>query len=297
VKAWQKSGAAYFSTGGVERTGSGYAYLAKANSVAGAVFQQVTIPPQTTPALSFWLNVTSSEAASIASDKLFVEVLDAGGVLLETLATYSNLDQGATGAYVLESGFSLGAYAGRTIRIQFRAATDAVNVTAFRIDDVSLDAAALPATELILSGGFEPTVAAWKKSGAAYFSTGGVERTGSGYAYLAKANSVAGAVFQQVTIPARSKPALSFWLNVTSADPSATVASDTMVVEVLSSSGTLLKTLATYSNLDQGAAGTYVLKAGLSLGAYSGQTIRLQFRAATDAVNVSTFRIDDVSLR
>ena len=297
VMAWQKTGAAYFSTGGVERTGTGYAYLAKANSVAGAVHQQVAIPPGTTPSLSFWINITSSETSSIASDKLFVEVRDSGGALLNTLATYSNLDKGASGAYVIKSGFSLGAYAGRTVRIQFRAVTDAVNATAFRIDDVSLDATAPPPTELIVSGGFEPTVTAWQKSGAAYFSTGGVQRTGTGYAYLAKANSVNGAVYQQVTIPARSKPALTFWLNVTSTEPSTTVASDTLVVEVLSASGTLLTTLATYSNLDKGSTGVYVPKAGLSLAPYSGQTIRLQFRAANNAVNVTAFRIDDVSLR
>jgi hypothetical protein len=257
----------------------------------------VVIPPRTTPSLSFWINITSSETSSIASDKLFVEVRDASGALLETLATYSNRDKGASGAYVMKSGFSLGAYAGRTIRIQFRATTDAVNATAFRIDDVSLHPTAPPPTELIVSGGFEPTVTAWQKSGAAYFSTGGVQRTGTGYAYLAKANSVNGVVYQQVTIPAGSKPALTFWLNVTSTDPSMTVASDTLVVEVLSASGTLLTRLATYSNLDKGIAGAYVLKAGLSLGPYSGQTIRLQFRVSTDAVNVTAFRIDDVSLK
>jgi subtilisin family serine protease len=297
VTGWQKTGAAYFSTGGVERTGVGYAYLAKANSVVGAVSQQVTIPAGTTPSFSFWLNVTSAETSSVAADKLFVEVLDAGGVLRQTLAVYSNLDRAAAGAYVMKGGFSLGAYAGQTIRIQFRAATDAVNVTAFRIDDVSVDATAPPPAELIVSGGFEPTVTGWQKNGAAYFSTGGVERTGVGYAYLAKANSVEGTVSQQITIPVASKPALSFWLNVTSTEPSTTVPSDTLFVEVLTSSGTLLETLATYSNLDDAPAGAYVLSGGLSLGRYSGQTIRLQFRVTTDAVNITTFRIDDVSVR
>jgi len=55
-----------------------------------------------------------------------------------TLHTYSNLDKRAAGAYVFNGGFGLGAYAGRVIRIQFRVVTDAVNVTALRIDDVSL---------------------------------------------------------------------------------------------------------------------------------------------------------------
>jgi hypothetical protein len=69
---------------------------------------------------------------------MFVEVLNASGVVLATLATYSNLDKGAVGAYVLRSGFSLAPYAGQSIRIQWRATTDALNPTAFRIDDVSV---------------------------------------------------------------------------------------------------------------------------------------------------------------
>jgi hypothetical protein len=48
------------------------------------------------------------------------------------------LDKGAVGAYVLKSAFSLAPYAGQAVRLRFRAATDAVNATAFRIDDVSV---------------------------------------------------------------------------------------------------------------------------------------------------------------
>jgi subtilisin family serine protease len=298
VTGWNKTGAAYFSTGGVQHTGIGYAYLAKANAVAGTVSQQITIPAGTTPSLRFWLNVTSAESSTtVASDKLFLEVRNSSGGLLTTLATYSNLDKGAQGAYVRQSGFSLGAYAGQTIRLQFRVATDAVNVTAFRIDDVSLDGSAPPPAESIVSGGFEPTVTGWKKGGAAYFSTGGVHHTGTGYAYLAKANSVAGTVYQQITIPAGAAPSLTFWLNVTSAEPSTAIASDKLFLEVRNSSGVLLKTLAIYSNLDKGSLGAYVMQTGFPLGAYAGQTIRIQFRAATNATNVTAFRIDDVSVR
>jgi hypothetical protein len=298
VTGWNKTGAAYFSTGGVQHTGIGYAYLAKGNAVAGTLSQHITIPAGTTPSLRFWLNVTSAESSStVASDRLFLEVLSSSGGLLTTLATYSNLDKGSQGAYVRQGAFPLGAYAGRTIRLQFRVVTDAANVTVFRIDDVSLDASAPPPAELIVGGGFEPVVAGWKKGGAAYFSTGGVHHTGTGYAYLAKANSVAGTLYQQITIPAGAAPSLTFWLNVTSAESSTTTASDKLFVEVRNSSGVLLKTLAAYSNLDNGSSGTYVKQTGLSLGAYEGQTIRIQFRAATSATNVTTFRIDDVSVR
>jgi DNA gyrase inhibitor GyrI len=301
VSGWAKTGAAFFSTGGVQHTGVGYSYLAKANSVTGTLSQTIAIPTGTNPSLSFWLNVTSSEpSTTVASDTLSVEVLNSTGVLLQTLATYSNLNTGPPGAYALKGGFSLGAFAGQRVRLQFRAVTNAVNVTAFRIDDVSVTAAAPsppPARELIVSGGFEPTVGGWTKTGAAFFSTGGVQHSGVGYGYLAKANSVTGALSQAISVPTGTRPSLSFWLNVTSDEPSTTVASDKMFVEVLNATGVVVSTLATYSNLDKGAVGAYVLKSALSLAPYAGQAVRLRFRAATDAVNATAFRIDDVSVK
>ena len=54
------------------------------------------------------------------------------------MAIALDLDRHATGAYVFNGGFGLGAYAGQAIRIRFRAVTDAARPTAFRIDDVSL---------------------------------------------------------------------------------------------------------------------------------------------------------------
>ena len=55
--------------------------------------------------------------------------------------------------------------------------TDANNVTAFRIDDVSVKTNVAPAAkELVLSGGFEPVVTGWTKTGAA-------DRRASGYSF------------------------------------------------------------------------------------------------------------------
>jgi hypothetical protein len=297
VTAWTKSGAAYFSTGGVEHTGVGYGYLGKANNVAGKLSQQLTIPGGKNPHLSFWLNVTSEEpAVGAAADRMFVEILSISGTRLATLATYSNVDNSGSGVYRLASGFALGAYAGQTIRLQFRAQTDGANITAFRLDDVSVSNTPSTAKELVVSGGFEPAVSGWSKAGAAFFSTGGVQHSGTGYAYLGKANGATGALSQQIAIPAGSYPVLTFWLNVTSDEPTSTP-TDKMFVEVLSTSGARLATLATYSNADTSVAGAYSLRQLTGLGAYAGQTVRLQFRAATNATNLSAFRVDDVSVK
>ncbi|MDQ6788786.1 MAG: choice-of-anchor J domain-containing protein [Acidobacteriota bacterium] len=75
-----------------------------------------------------------------------------------------------------------------------------------------------------------------------------------------------------------------------------TTAYDNLYVEVRNTSGTLLTTLASYSNVNKGTAGVYSQKS-FSLAAYRGQTVRVQFRATTDSSVTTTFRVDDVSLK
>ena len=106
--------------------------------MSGQAYQSVTIPSSASGAFSFWLNVTSSETTTItAYDRLFVEVRNTAGTLLSTIATYSNLNKGTAGVYSQKS-FSLAAYRGQTVRIQFRATNDVSLPTSFRLDDVSL---------------------------------------------------------------------------------------------------------------------------------------------------------------
>ena len=132
------SGAFYTNAGSYPHGGTSYDYFGVNNSVTGQGYQQVSIPTTASGTLSFWLNVTSSETTTTTQyDKLFVEVRDTAGNLLSTVATYSNLNKGTAGAYSQKS-FSLAAYRGQTVRVQFRATTDSSLATTFRVDDVSL---------------------------------------------------------------------------------------------------------------------------------------------------------------
>ncbi len=88
-----------------------------------------------------------------------------------------------------------------------------------------------------------------------------------------------------VTIPSTAAGTLNFWFNCSSSEGS-TPAYDYMYVEVRSTTGTLLSTVATYSNKNKTTAGVYSLKS-FSLAAYNGQTVRLQFRTTTDSRRVS----------
>jgi trimeric autotransporter adhesin len=156
---------------------------------------------------------------------------------------------------------------------------------------------AASSTELVTNGGFEGSSSPWVRSGNAYWTgTGSYPHSGTGYTYLGNANSASGTMYQQLTIPTSATGTLTFWLNTVSNETTTTTKYDYLYVEVRNTSGALLATLATYSNLDKTTSGNYVQKS-LSLAAYKGQTIRLQFRGTTDSSYTTTFRLDDVSVK
>jgi len=100
-------------------------------------------------------------------------------------------------------------------------------------------------------------------------------------------------LYQTVIIPANATTAvLSFALHVETKETSGT-ARDTLVVQIRNSSGAILKTLATYSNLN--AATGYKLYS-LDLGAYKGQTIQVYFVGAEDSALATGFILDKVNL-
>lgn len=153
-------------------------------------------------------------------------------------------------------------------------------------------------SELLVNGGFEGSASPWVGSGTGYFyiANGNYPQAGTGYIYFGVNNNTSGQSYQTVTIPSTATGTLTFWLNVTSSETTTTTQYDKLFVEVRNTSGTLLTTLATYSNLNKGTAGVYSQKS-LSLAAYKGQTVRVQFRATTDSSLTTTFRVDSASLK
>jgi hypothetical protein len=147
-----------------------------------------------------------------------------------------------------------------------------------------------------VNGGFEGSASPWTLSGDAYWSTGGYPHSGTGYTVLGAYNFASGSEYQSVTIPAGATANLTFWLNVTSSETTTTTVYDRLFVEVRSTSGTLLATLATYSNLNKTTIGSYSQKS-FSLANWRGQTVRVQFRVTTDSTLPTSFRVDDVSLK
>jgi hypothetical protein len=99
---------------------------------------------------------------------------------------------------------------------------------------------------------------------------------------------------QAITLPTGcSAYTFSFWLHIDTAETSTTTAYDTLQVQVLNSSGTVLATLATYSNLDHN---TGYSQKSFSLASYAGQAVTLKFTGTEDHIYQTSFVIDDTAV-
>jgi hypothetical protein len=101
--------------------------------------QTVTLPSGCKSyTFSFWRYIDTYEDQAAAYDTLKVQVLNASGSVLSTLATFSNLN--ATNSYIQQS-YSVAAYAGQKITVKFTG-TETDNgggTTDFVIDDTALN--------------------------------------------------------------------------------------------------------------------------------------------------------------
>jgi hypothetical protein len=150
-------------------------------------------------------------------------------------------------------------------------------------------------TNLILNGGFESGATKWTATaGVISKDPSEAARTGTYKAWLDGAGTAGSAsLAQKVTIPSTSTSAvLSFWLRVTSEETGAAPV-DTLQVQLRNTSGAVLATLATYSNLDKGTV--YVQK-NFDLTAYKGQAVTVTFAGAENDGAATSFIIDDVSV-
>ena len=101
-------------------------------------------------------------------------------------------------------------------------------------------------------------------------------------------------IVQTVTIPSgKTSATLTFWLHIDTAETTTTTAYDTLKVQIRNSSGTVLATLATYSNLNKN---TGYAQQSFNLNAYIGQTIQVYLVGVEDASAQTSFVVDDFAL-
>jgi hypothetical protein len=146
--------------------------------------------------------------------------------------------------------------------------------------NISSSGGSCTSQQLISNGGFSNgSLTPWTATSGVLASTSeGAPSYPTSDKYLAWLDGYGGAhtdtLQQTVTVPAScTAGTLTFWLYINSDDPTGK-AYDTFTTQVVNSSGTVLATLGTLSNQNEGSG--YV-EHSYSLGNYAGQTITIKF--------------------
>ncbi|HTJ66169.1 MAG TPA: glycosyl hydrolase family 8 [Actinospica sp.] len=184
-------------------------------------------------------------------------------------------------------------------------AASGTHTTTYTITVTSSTGSTCTAAQLLGNPGFEngATITPWTESstlGSAPINNDTADEpahAGSWDAWLngdGKADT--DTVAQSVTIPTGCSASFSYYLHIDTTESTTTAKPDTLTVQVLNSSGTVLSTLATYSNLNKNTGYTQHTS---DLSSYAGQTVTIKFTGTeTDANGGTTdFVIDDTALQ
>jgi hypothetical protein len=152
-------------------------------------------------------------------------------------------------------------------------------------------------TNLIVNGGFETGSASpWTlTAGVLNNSTAEPAHTGAWDAWMdGYGTTHTDSAAQTVSIPAgKTSATLVFWLHIDTAETTTTTAFDTIRVQVLNTSGTVLATLGTFSNLNHA---TGYQQHSFSMNSFIGQTVVVKFTGSEDSSLQTSFVLDDVAL-
>ncbi len=217
-----------------------------------------------------------------------------------TLSYAWNFGDGSTATSVSASHAFTNTGSSAITRTVTFTATDNTGVSASATRAVTVNPASTGGggTQVLLNPGFESGANNWSGSASVIGqnnASGEPAHGGTWDAWLdGYGSSHTDTLGQTVTIPSTATQAsLSFWLHVDTAETSTTKAYDKLTVQVLNSSGSVLKTLATYSNLNAGSG--YTQKT-FDLSAYKGQKIKIYLKGVEDSTYQTSFVVDDFAL-
>ena len=149
-----------------------------------------------------------------------------------------------------------------------------------------------PGTNVLRNPGFEEGRTAWTESSSGGYAliTTDRPRTGSYSTWMGGYNYATESIRQTVTVP--SNGTLTYWWRMETSESGSAVY-DRLRVQLLSSSGTVLATLRTWSNASTEAVWS---SDTISLAGYAGQSVQLRFLTTTDSSLATSFFVDDVAL-
>jgi len=304
-----------------------YQWYRGTTAIPGATAASYTLPsPQvaTDNGAQFYVTITNP-IGSITSNTVTLRVVSAiiplaitaqpaSKAVLEGTSTSLSVTADGTGnlAYQwMKGGADISGATTSTLNFSPAALADTGSYSVRITDDfATLTSASATLTVnplLIVNGGFEAaTIAPWVADRTSDLFSGNSSRVlphgGTKFLYLGNISTAATTFFtyQELSIPATALTAdLAFWYAIGNRD--ATGGVNVFTVEVCDTTGAVLQTLFTKSDLDseKDASLLAVWKqpaAPFDLTAYKGQTIRIYFRHTQPGAGRTVFAIDDVTL-
>jgi hypothetical protein len=263
----------------------------------------VNFPVVSGPNFSLSASPTSLSVTQGSSGSSTITVTPSGGFTGSVTLSNSALPSGVTATYGTNptTGTSVVTF---TASSTATTGTTSVTITGTsgtlsHTTSISLTIAASGggAQQLIVNGGFEAATASPWVLTAGVLNTSSAEPPHSGVkdAWLdGYGTTHTDTADQTVTIPSTATSAnLTFWLHIDTAETTTTTAFDTLKIQVLNSSNTVLATLGTFSNLNKAAG--YSQKS-FSVLSFKGQTVKIRFIGTEDTSLQTSFVIDDVAL-
>jgi hypothetical protein len=280
-------------------------------ATGGGITHTTTIPltvnAATAPNFTISASPTSVSVARSGSGTSTISTTVSGGFNSAVSLSASGLPAGVTAAF---NPTSIAAPGSGSSTLTFTASSTATTGTSTitinasgggvsHSTTLSLTITGGTTTQIIGNPGFEngsTSPAPWSvTSGVVNNSTSEPPHAGSWDAWLdGYGTTHTDTALQQVTIPSTATAAtLTFFLHIDTAETSTTTAFDTLTVQVRNSSGTVLSTLATFSNLNHA---TGYSQKSFNLLSFKGQTIQIFFKGVEDSELQTSFVLDDVNL-